>query len=283
MVSNTQQQGVSSFGSNCPFGNLRSWGSNSAIASFTSNASWPGTYPANSAINNGCYAVYVPITYTTTDAYTVVSVDIANCVAADGDCVNNFVPFGSGHSIIIANMDFVGTAGTVSAVDSAGDTISTNGSACSPPVNNCILSAPRATAGTSSATIHHNSSAGITTMVVLEVTGTLSSSSFDQSDYDTSQQATPFTSGSTGTTTQATEFLVGMDYNGNLAAVNAGGTYTASGGWKLLYQGQDFDSGSNFRSIGIFTRTVGSTGAYTLTGSFSTAGTVNIPALATYK
>jgi hypothetical protein len=279
---------------NCP-GTLGTtvFGTN-PLGSFSSNASWPSSFQT---VGNayralfGCYAAFVTLSYTTTAPYTIISFDQVNCGPTESPCTANIIPFGSGHSLIMAagNSTQGASIGTLTVTDSASDTISANGTCPAPtgltnPVV-CLFSAPRATAGITTVSSTYSIDTAHTTMYILEVAGTKASSSFDKSAYDAALNATPFTSAATATTTQATEFLLGACYNNLLADEYVGGFFTPSGSWSRLYSGQNAEAtgSANFSTFGVFGQTVTSTGAYSVTGSFSASGTDNACGLATYE
>lgn len=277
-VSNTQQQLEASHGA-CDTGPGVVF-SNSALGSFTSVASWPSSFGA-STLNAVCYGQFAAIQYTTTSTYTVASSGTAICPSGTS-CTVDIVPAASGHGLVVGSqgvdLSAIGTL-TTSFADSASDTITSRGTCTGTTtisLANCIGSADRATAGASTLTANYGGTALSGVMSYAEVIGTASSSSFDQSAYDTTLSASPFTSGNTGTTTQANEILFGI-----AGTTLATGTYTAGGSWTLLGQATTF-SGNNMTGA-LFFKTVSATGTYNLQGSYSSAGTSNLPALATFK
>jgi hypothetical protein len=281
-ASNTQNQLLSGTSptTTCPNSTLGTNFVNSPIASFTSAASWPSTWPASSG-GNTCHANYVTLQYNTTAKYTIISSGMAECTMGNVTCTFDIAPTGSGHGLIVgtALADTAGTFSISSITDSASDTISARGS-CSSHISSinlamCFASTDRVTSGANSLTLTGSISSGcIVHIAFAEVAGTAASSSFDKSDYDTSTQSSPFTSGNTATTTQANEILFGLALN----AAGSSGVFTAGGSWTLIEQ---LENGANMTTA-LFMKTVSSTGAYNLSGSYNSTGG-NLPALATFK
>lgn len=268
-ASNTQQQ-LKAGGAVCDSG-LASVFVNTPLGSFTSTASWPGSFGA-STTGGECVGDYAVLQYTTAAAYTVASSGTALCTNPTTVCLLDVVPAASGHGM------FVGGGGLITAIssitDSASDSIPVRGTCGYDGAwLNCGGSIDRVTAGITSVSITFAGSTSSPSGSYVEMIGTAASSSFDQSEYDTTPIATPFTSGNTGSTTQANEILIGI-------AINELGTgvFSAGGSWTLLGQ-ITTANGSN----GLFYRTVSSTGAYNLQGSYSQAGAKNLPGLLTFK
>lgn len=276
-ASNTQQQ-LKAGGAVCDSG-LASVFVNTPLGSFTSTASWPGSFGA-STTGGECVGDYAVLQYTTTATYTIASGGTALC-ASGTTCVVDIVPLASGHGLLAGSsaIDLSAVNPLVTSfADSASDTITRRGT-CTGTTTisdaNCIGSADRGAAGASTLTVNYGGTTVAGVLSYAEVIGTAASSSFDQSEYDTVLLATPFTSGNTGTTGQANELLFGIA----VTSLHGGGTFSAGGSWTLLGQSTDLTN----LSAATFYRIVSSTGAFNLQGSFSTAGTNNLPALATFK
>jgi hypothetical protein len=206
---------------------------------------------------------------------------MAECTMGSAACTFDIAPTGSGRGLIVGTglIDIAGTFSISSITDSASDTISTRGS-CSSHITSgnlamCFASTDRVTSGATSLTLNGSISSGCLILIAFaELAGTAASSSFDKSDYDTSTQSSPFTSGNTATTTQANEILFGLAVNGT----SSSGVFTAGGSWTLIEQIED---GVNVTTA-LFMKTVSSTGAYNLSGSYNSTGG-NLLALATFK
>lgn len=281
-TNNTQTLPLGSKGSCDSSPGIQSTISNSGIAAFTSVASWPGTFPANAA-GGECIEIFATITYTTTTpTYTLAGKGLAVCAASVTSCTVDIAPLGTGHGLIVGNAaaDLSAVSPLVSSfADSASDTITRRGTCTGTTTISdaiCIGSADQGTAGANTLTVNYAGTALAGAVAYAEVIGTAVSSSFDQGEYDTVRLATPFTSGNTGSTTQANEILFGIADN-----TLASSTFTAGGSWTLI--GTPTTATGNNMTVGWFTKTVSSTGTQNLQGSYGSAGTTNLPGLATFK
>jgi hypothetical protein len=282
-ASNTQNQLLttgSTSTTTCPNSSFGTSFVNSPIASFTSAVSWPSTWPSATG-GQPCHPNYVTLQYNTTATYTIISSGMAECTMGNVTCTFDIAPTGGGHGLIVGTglVDIAGTFSLSSVTDSASDTISARGSCSSHITSNnlamCFASTDRVTSGATSLTLNGSISSGCLIHIAFaEVEGTAASSSFDKSDYDTSTQSSPFTSGNTATTTQANEILFGLAVNGT----GSSGVFTAGGSWTLIEQLDDTVA----QTTALFMKAVSSTGAYNLSGSYNSTGG-NLPALATFK
>lgn len=281
-ANNTQTLPLSSKGGCDSSPGLQSVISNSAIGAFSSVASWPGTFPANAA-GGECIEIFATVQYTVASpTYLFAGSGVAVCPASVTSCAVDIAPFGTAHELVVGNAaaDLSAVATLVSSfADSAGDTIPRRGTCTGTTTISdalCIGSVDQATAGTNTLTVNYGGTGLAGAVAYTEVIGAASSSSFDQVSYDTARKATPFTSNNTGATTQANEVLFGIADN-----TLASSTFTASGGWSII--GQATTATGNNMTVAWFTKTVSATGTQNLTGSYGTAGTTNLPGLASYK
>jgi hypothetical protein len=290
-ASNTQQPGDSDFNANCPdlqygafFGNASPWPATFAATLFASSAN------NGRSLNAGCYATYVSLTYNSTATYDLISISPGGCDLGASPCIAPIPPIQSGHTLFVACIPTLNT-GTCSGVTTATngtttDTLTqrscatTTGGGSNREV--CFYEIDRATAGANSVVCAYNTG-GKTYCVVLEIAGT-ASSSFDQVHIDaTLQTSGSFTSGNTGTTGQATELLVGICNNIQTQSPAAAGSFSGTNGWATIYTGGG--AGGVPDTLGIFTKTVTSTGAYNVSGTYVTSSSSNgfIPGLMTLK
>lgn len=256
--------------------------SNSAIGSFSTSADFPSTFPANTA-GGECIGIFATIQYTVTSpTYLLAGKGVAVCAASVATCVADVAPLGTGHGLVVGNAaaDLSAVATLVSSfADSAGDTITRRGTCTGTTTISdalCMGSVDQATAGANTITVNFGGTALSGALAYAEVIGTAVSSSFDQVEYDTVRLATPFTSGNTSATTQTNEVLFGIADN-----TLASSTFTAGGTWSIL--GQATTATGNNMTVGWFMKTTSSTGTQNLQGSYGTAGTTNLPGLATFK
>lgn len=261
---------------------IQSFITNAGIASFLNVGSWPGTFPA-SAAGAECIEIFATVQYTVASpTYLFAGKGLAVCAASVTSCTVDVAPLGSAHGLVVGNAaaDLSALAILVSSfADSAGDTITRRGTCTGTTTISdalCIGSVDQATAGTNTITVNYAGTALAGAVAYAEIIGTASSSSFDQVQYDTVRLATPFTSGNTPSTTQANEVVFGIADN-----TLASSTFTAGGSWSLL--GQATTATGNNMTVGWFTKTVSSTGAQNLQGSYGAAGTTNLPGLGTFK
>jgi len=243
------------------------------LGSFTSAASWPSSWTSSLASTNACYGIWATMQYTTTANYTVATGGTTDCTSFP--CTVDIVTAGSGHGAF-AGAEYNTGGGALSAVsDSQSDSFTIRGSCpISGVLGICGTSIDRITAGSNTLTFTFSSAPNYATVSYAELIGTAASSSFDQVHYDTSNSATPFTSGNTGTTGQANEILVGLVDN-----ILGTGTFGAGGSWNLIGQATI----ASHQSGALYYQVVTNTGAYNLQGTYSQSGTENLPGLLTFK
>lgn len=237
-------------------------------------ASWPGTFPAGTwiipaySLPNGCYAVYVNLSYTSTSKF-----DIVTASGAISDSVTNPVtlhipPTVSGDSLMVA-ASFGGTATLSSVTDSASDTLTIRGT---PAVNVGsnglsfgIASIDRATAGTNGITVTFSATPHFGTMYA-EVAGT-ANPSFDVVKYDATAKSSPYTSDATTATANAAEFLYGGFTTHAPGYPNC--LITGTNGWTLAYYGAQ--TGTSNYGMATLSQTTTTSGTQTLTATIVSA------------
>lgn len=281
------RSGVPASGEGCPsdVAGQSSVFSNSALGSFTGAASWPSSFGASTA-SNSCYTAYMPVTFTTTAAYSFAQVSNAQFFSSQTATIP---ATGSGHGGIFFFWQTAGSAeGTITITDSASDTITSRGRTCNSFLTGdyglCVFSVDRISSGVTSFVEHCSSVCAHDSIMFIECIGCASSSSYDVSDFDTSLQGTPSTSGATGSKAQNQELCVGGAYNTDLTTVgNASFLFSAGTGWNLIHSGWDVHTGPNDNSMGSFYRITSTSGTETLKTSFGTAGTNNLLGLGCFK
>jgi hypothetical protein len=161
--------------------------------------------------------------------------------------------------------------------DSAVDTITTRTSAYGSSAQGIqIASIDRVSAGVTSVTVSGVHSTDNIGVYIIELAGT-ATASFDVAASNTTPSISPFTSATTATTANASEFLFGIASNHDVTV----GTYAGTGGWTLFGNQQSYQGGGT--SYGGFWRIVFATGAYNLTGSFSAGTSAIVSGLATFR
>lgn len=244
-------------------------------------STWPSTFPSIGGDTGNCYAFYAALSYTSTSPIDLVSVSTGACLTVGASCTYTIAPTGSNHSLLVYVSYGGGTYTPTSVTDSASDSIAIRGT-CPAGVGSdtlaeCFASIDRVTTGVTTVTV--NFAAGLHYgFAVAEVAGTAASSSFDQVEYDTAETSTPFTSGATGTTAQATEFLFG----GATTHAPGMGTFAGTNGWTVLYNSAQ--NGVSDYGFAIFSRVVtNGPSTYTLQGTQSNSGPYNLLGLAAFK
>jgi hypothetical protein len=284
-VSSTQQ--APSFSDHCPprpmgpSENLtfstypQGFHSTSGISQFLSNSDWPASYPAG-ATTTACWDIYATINYPG-KVYNVVSMGQSFILANVNTLILNILPTTAGSTLYIGYV--TDSNRTLSSfADSASDTITTRG-ACNSglganTVGSCLGSVDRATAGTSSITATLSGAALNWLVFYYEINGTAASSSFDQSNWASSVQSTPFTSGNI-TTTAAPELLLGIVFDAN------GGPHDFRPGDTNWFQPM-YHRDVNW-DLATYLQPVTATGTYNLTGSFAVVETQLAPSILSFK
>ena len=266
---------------NCPEG-LSSVFTSAVLASpFTT---WPTTWPASTA-SGSCEAIYAAGTYATAQTYTNVQVGGGFTSAVQATSTFNIPAItASDQSLLVAISYGGGTYTPSSVVDAINgtttDTLTERGTcgtgASGIVLTNCFFTIDRVTSGVNSFTVTFP--AGLHFGVAYTVIAGTASPSFDQVHYDTAVTSTPFTSGSTGKTAQATEYLFGAA----TTSIAMPATFAGSSGWSNLQNtGQD---GNTSYGFGIFGETVTNGPAtYDLTGTQGRSGPYNVLSLITVR
>jgi len=113
--------------------------------------------------------------------------------------------------------------------------------------------------------------------VVVEISGTLASGSFDKGCYDTSSgSSTPYNICTTSTTASASEIWIATNYNGipgdaNDSSFNQPSFFPATGGWTLIGNGFKDGTGAG-QTESLFYQLPGATGTCGGTGTTVASG-----------
>jgi len=283
--SNSQQFGViGGIGGTCPYANTTD---QSTSGTYAVGALWP-TKPALGSADSGCHAVYMGLTYASTQTYDLVNIFASNCQTASSNCITYFPAISSNHRLHVFTT--TGASGNTlsSLTDSASDTFAANGT-CSAitgvngTFQNCMSSTTAyATNGVTTVTSTFSIASEHISQIVLDVAGEASSSSNDRNAYDAAFQGTPFTSAATATTAQAKELWLGFVLNFDTFASLPVGTFSFTGSWNNIYQGPYGGTGAIY-AVGIADQITSSTGACSLTGSYSLSGTYNLSGCSTFR
>lgn len=295
-TSTTTQMGNTGFQGYCPY-----WELNSSTAPVTSNISastitpWPSTAPTSLSIppppiSTGCYAIYVPLTYSTSHTYDIVSYSPTNCDTNLATCKGSIPPTTAGHGfMVIATSD--NNSGTITGVvdttnGTTTDTLTQVGCTSSTTVFFCMYWIDRVTVGVNGVTCTRSVSGGSYKVACtsIEINGTNASSAVDKSHFDSALiNSASFTSGNTATTTQANELLIGFAIDSWPGAQNVLAYTVCGGSWTTVTSTL---AGGNAPSQQVLCiQPVTSTGAYNLSGTSNAgAGSNNyIPGLVTIK
>jgi hypothetical protein len=272
----TQNQGTSGQAT-CPF--VGGQHSIFALSSTVSASTWPTNITFNDSgvgLGDGCYAAYASLTYTTTAAFTIIQ---AGGAWTTTQTTNTFTiaPLQSGHNLMAATHASTNAAPITGVVDKTSgtthDTLTLRGGGGTDAAGyqNGIWTVDGATSGvnTISATVTQGAAGWHNNVEYMEILGPNTGGSFDKSGYDTVDlTSVPFTSAvQTGTTTHATELLIG----GAISEQDCTGLpcqFTGTSGWTAVQTVMNPGTGFNF-ATGLFYQNVASTGAYGLSGTFN--------------
>lgn len=280
MASNTQSLGATGSIVPCP-GQPQSAVFNQ-LASFTSNGSWPANLMSGGGggaygSGYGCIAAYIPLTYTTSNKYTVISLIPGACDSGNTTCPIAIPPTQAGDGFFIFEATAAAGSPVLTPTDSAGDTFAAVGggpkTVTGGPLNYStgMYWIDRVSSGVTSITCH-TTVLDKDTCWAAEINGTIPSGSVDASCYQTATSATtPYTGCTTGTTANATELWLNIPFDavtwGN--APWASTPFVPTGSWSL--GGSAGATGGNTTTtIGIFTQTTSATGTCTPTGTAAT-------------
>jgi hypothetical protein len=283
-TSATTQLGNTGFQGSCPNAFSTSVHQLSSNITASTITPWPSTWPASlggTPNSTGCYAIYVQLQYSSTNAYDLISVNPMACDQGIDECTGKIPPTTAGHGFLVMAVNS-GDGNTITSVKAqiAGvnqDTLTQVGVATDPGGQKWYFYwIDRVTAGVDGVDcIFGGSSASFKTACIsLEIRGTALSSAVDKFAFDSATtNAASFTSATTATTTQATELLIGGAYNHFPQASNTLSYITPTAPWTAPLE--TFSAGNSPSGNALFAQIVTSTGAYNLSGTNNTGAGSN--------